>query len=104
ELCWLSWRLGEETTEDHALQAHDISGRIDQSQSELAEAFAWLALAARLRGDELSARRWQRQAGSLTRRLRIFPGSRYYDALAAYHERGGEPERALAAREEELAG
>jgi hypothetical protein len=49
-------------------------------------------------------RRHYLSAAAYRRRLKALPHSNYYDALAEYHELGGDLSTALAVRDRELAG
>jgi hypothetical protein len=69
---------------------------------ELGEVLAWQAVAALQRGDREKAQRAYQTATAHMGRIRMPPKRGYFDALEAYHEKLGEFERALAARQAEL--
>ena len=70
--------------------------------SAAAEAQAWLALAARRRGQEQDALAAHRQAVARMQHLGIPPAPGYYAAIAAFHEEKGHFEAALEVRCREL--
>ena len=67
-----------------------------------AEFVLWQAFLARLSGEEEQARRLYHRAVALIGRGDALPDRTYFDALCAYHERGGDLETALKTREREL--
>lgn len=77
--------------------------RNDDDDLGLATQMLWLALVARSQGDSDRAKRLRHRAVSKVKRVRSIPSSDYYDALAAYHEYGGELDKAVRVRERELA-
>ncbi len=66
------------------------------------ECVLWQALVARRGGEEDRARLLYTRATAQVGRLRMPPDGSYFDALCAFHELGGQPEAALAARDREL--
>lgn len=60
------------------------------------------ALLARRDGDEERAAKLARQGLEQRKRVQALPGSFYYDVLCAYHEAGGQWERALKVRTRQL--
>jgi hypothetical protein len=71
-------------------------------QVEVAGFQLWLALGARLLGQEIRAYDLHRHAVARLARLRMPPDPSYRDAESAFHEAGGDFEQALAVREAEL--
>lgn len=105
DLAWIGWRQGDwEAVADAADRAEELAPVVDQSQGELAEALLWKAVLARRGGDESRARRCGRAAVARMARLRSPPDQHYQDALALFHELGGNLDRAIAVRDRELIG
>jgi hypothetical protein len=102
DLCRIAHARGD----GEALAANAATGeetsRRSGNQCELAEALAWRALAAQESGAEEHAGRFSRSAAALIARLRMPPTRGYFDALCAFHERGGAPALALRLRERQL--
>jgi hypothetical protein len=69
----------------------------------LARLLYYQALLARLDGDESAAKRLMRRGRSREQRAGGVPGEQNFDALAGFHEAGGELEEAWQVREQELA-
>jgi hypothetical protein len=102
-LCEVEWKIGDWTAlAEHATVGEVLARRVGHTL-ELGEFLLWQALLARRAGDEARARRLCRRATARVGRLRMPPDVFYHDALSAFHEADGDLERALAAREEELA-
>jgi hypothetical protein len=78
------------------------AARIVGHQMELCEFLMWQASLARRVGDELRARPLHTTAVAKMARIQMSPGAYYEDALALFHELGGEIEEVLQLREREL--
>jgi hypothetical protein len=103
DLCWISHRAGDwDAVAGYSRQAEEVARRVDEAQGELAESLTWQALLARRDGDEARARRFCRSATARMARLRLPPRPEYFDALALYHEQGGDLAAALRVRDREL--
>lgn len=101
-LCWIAFRKKDWLSlEAHAAageeRARDIGYRY-----ELALFLLWRAVCARREGNEEAARRLSRLGTGTMSRLGQPPGESYYDALATFHELGGDLPAAWSVREQEL--
>jgi hypothetical protein len=104
DLCAIAFGLGDWQALAEWAAAGEETARRRDKQLELAKFLAWRALLERRGGHEDVARRLFRAAVSRAARLKAVPGESFYDALAAYHEQGGEPGAALTVRDQELKG
>jgi hypothetical protein len=103
-LCWLAGRQEDwaamaqyaDLLEEWALPIH-------AAQEERCEAELWQAILSRRAGDDRAARRSQRSAVARMARLGIPCDAFYLDALAQFHELGGNLANALRVRDKELA-
>jgi hypothetical protein len=103
-VCWLAARQEDWSTLAHyADLLEEWALPIHAAQEERAEAELWQAILARRAGDETTARRRQRNAVARMGRLGILCDVFYLDALALYHEVGGNLGHALRVRDKELA-
>ncbi len=102
-LAEIAWRRGDWAGLRDAAEAGEEVARQVGHKVELAGLLMWQALVARHEGNEENATRCYRQAVALVARVRMPPDSSYFDAKCAFHERGGQPERALRVRDAELA-
>jgi tetratricopeptide (TPR) repeat protein len=71
-------------------------------QCELGEVLAWQAVAALQQGNADQAQRAFQNATAHMGHIKMPPKRGYFDALEIYHEKRGEPDKALALREAEL--
>jgi hypothetical protein len=102
-LCWLSARLEDwAAVQRYAALVEESAIRCPHAEEELSEAALWQAAAARQAGDEASASRRYRSGTGRMGRLNIVPQADYFDALALFHELGGNFAQALRVREREL--
>src|SRR5262249_13816250 len=102
DLCEIAHRRRDwEALREWSAEGEALARRADE-HLKVAEFLLWQALLARHDGDEALAGRRHRQALARGRRVKAQPGTNYYNILCAFHERGGEPERALAVRDLEL--
>jgi hypothetical protein len=102
DLCAIAFQAGDwDALKEWAAAGEETARRRDK-QLELAKFLAWRALLERRDGNEPAARRLIRAATARASRLKAVPGESYYDALAAYHEQGGETGAALTVRDQEL--
>jgi hypothetical protein len=102
-LCEVEWKLGDwEALAEHAEVGEALARRVGHTL-ELSEFLLWQALLARRAGDDALGRRLCRRALGRVSRMRMPPDVFYHDALCAYHEAGGQLDRSLQARDEELA-
>jgi hypothetical protein len=101
-MCWIAFRR----TDWAALAGHAALGeeraREMEYRYELAQFLLWRALIAARDGHHDEAKRLCRQGTHQMARLGQPPGESYYDALAAYHEVGGDLAAAWEVREREL--
>jgi hypothetical protein len=101
-LCWVAFhRRDWAALADYAATGEARARAIDY-RYELALFLLWQALVARIEKNEDRARRLCRQGTSQMARLGQPPGESYYDALAAYHERGEDALAAWEVRQREL--
>jgi hypothetical protein len=104
-LCHVSFRRDDfQELEEFAEQSEERARRSAIYRFELALALLWSALVARRNRCEDRARRLSRQAINRVSRLGLLPNDEYFDALAAFHEAGGELDRAWETRTRELEG
>jgi len=102
-LCWIAFRRADwATLADHA-DLGEGRAREMEYRFELAQFLLWRALIAARDGRHDEAKRLCRQGTHQMARLGQPPGESYYDALAAYHEVGGDLAAAWQVRERELA-
>ncbi|HKB38658.1 MAG TPA: hypothetical protein VKD72_19595, partial [Gemmataceae bacterium] len=102
DLCEIAHRRQDwEALREWSGEGEALARRTDE-HLKVAEFLLWQALLARRDGDEELARRHLRRALSRSRRVRSLPGTAYYNVLCAYHELGGELDRALEVRDLEL--
>jgi hypothetical protein len=102
DLCAVAFAKGDWDGLSAWADAGAETARRRDKQLELAKFLAWKALLERRAGNEDAARRLCRAAASRVARLKAVPGESYYDALAAFHEQGGDPGEALTVRDQEL--
>jgi hypothetical protein len=102
-LCWISYRRGDWAGLHACASAGAERARAIHYGYELALFLAWQALLARRDGREEQAVGLSRQARAQMARLGQPPGESYYDALAAFHEAGGDHAGAWEVRQRELA-
>jgi hypothetical protein len=103
-LCWLGARQEDwPAVARYAELLYEWALPIHAAQEERCEAELWQAVLARRAGDEAAARRRQRSAVARMGRLGIPCDVFYLDALALYHELGGNLGHALRVRDRELA-
>jgi tetratricopeptide (TPR) repeat protein len=101
-LCWIYWRRGEwDEIPAHATRAEELAGK-HKRRSVQAEAILWSAVVARRAGDEALARRRHRRAVAVMAQVVTNDSREYFDALALYHELGGDLDKALAVREHQV--
>jgi hypothetical protein len=102
DLCEIAHRRQDwDALREWAAEGEALARRTEE-HLKVAEFLLWQAFLARLEGDEEAASRRQRQALARSRRVKALPGTNFYNILSAFHERGGELERALAVRDLEL--
>ena len=102
DLCEVAHRRQDwDALREASAEGEEVARRTEE-HLKVAEFLLWQALMARRDGNEELARRRQRQALARARRVKSLPGTTYYNILCAFHELGGEPERALAVRNLEL--
>ncbi len=102
DLCEIAHRRQDwDALREWSTEGETLARRTDE-HLKVAEFLLWQALLARRDGDEELARRHLRRALSRSRRVRSLPGTAYYNVLCAYHELGGELDRALEVRDLEL--
>jgi hypothetical protein len=101
-LCEVAWRRGDCDLLASAAHSGEEAARQVDLRMELAEFLVWQGLVARIEGDETRAQRLVRQALARVQRLLMPPDRAFYEALCGFHERGGQPERALKVRRGEL--
>jgi hypothetical protein len=102
-LCWMAHRRGEWKKLAEAAAVGEEAARVVGHQMELCEFLMWQAALARRGGDERLARRLFTAAAAKMAGLQMPPEREYPDALALYHELGGELDKVLAVRDHELA-
>ena len=101
-LCWIAYRRREyESLAQWACTGEQRAREITY-RYELALFLLWRALCARRAGDESTARRLFRTGTAAMARLGQPPGESYFDAVAAYHELGGDLNAAWQVRQREL--
>ena len=101
-LCWIAFRRHDfEAIAAHAALGEERARELEY-RHELAQFVLWRALVACREGRHDDAKRLCRQATHQMARLGMPPGEPYYDALAAYHEVGGDLLAAWEVREREL--
>jgi hypothetical protein len=101
--CQVHFRRGEwEALAEAADQGEEVGTRVGHKM-ELSEFILWQALLARRAGEREKASRLRLRAVGTLSQLQMPPTDPIYEALAAYHEQGGEPDQALAVRDRELA-
>jgi hypothetical protein len=104
DLCWIAFRRKDwDGLAHHAEHAEKITAPLERMQLRWAESPLWLAIVARRRGDEMAAQRRRRIAESRIAHLGKRPAEEHHDALAHFHEVGGDLEAALAVRDEQIA-
>ncbi len=102
DLCEVAHRREDwDALRESATEGEALARRTDE-HLKVAEFLLWQALLARREGDEELGRRRLRHALSRSRSVRALPGTGYYNILCAYHEMGGELEKALEVRDVEL--
>lgn len=102
--CWIDARRGNwAKLRESAKLAESMATGHQSAQLDVAQARMWAALAARRLGEEADAARRFRLVLNMIQRLEKSPCPEHYDALAWYHESGGELDKALEVREQQLA-
>jgi hypothetical protein len=101
-LCWIAYRRRDFETLARWAVAGEECARDIGYRYELALFLLWRALCARREGDGASAKRLCRTGTAMMARLGQPPGESYFDALAAYHELGGDLNVAWQVRQREL--
>jgi hypothetical protein len=101
-LCWIAYRRRDHDSLAQWAAAGEQCSRAISYPYELALFLLWRALLARRAGDEAEGRRLCRLGAATMDRLGQSPGESYFDALAGYHEQGGEMEAAWQVRQREL--
>jgi hypothetical protein len=101
-LCWIAYRRGDHDGLARWSATGEQCAREIGYRYELALFLLWRALCARRDGAEEEARRLCRTGSSMMARLGQPPGESYFDALAAYHEAGGNLNAAWQVRQREL--
>jgi hypothetical protein len=101
-LCWIAYRRRDYSALLQWAAAGEQLAREITYRYELALFLLWRALCTRRAGDETTARRLCRSGTAAMARLGQPPGESYFDALAAYHEQGGELSAAWQVRQREL--
>jgi hypothetical protein len=102
-LCRLAHRRGDGADLGACAAAGEERARALDYKYELSLFLLWQALRLRQEGREDEARRLCRQGTARMARLGKAPDDSFYDALCAFHERGGQPAAALRVRDRELA-
>jgi hypothetical protein len=100
-LCWIAFKTQEWDKLESSATAGEERARDINYRYELALFLLWRSACARRAGDEESAQRLHRLGTATMSRLGQSPGESYFDALAAYHELGGNLPAAWEVREEE---
>jgi hypothetical protein len=101
-LCWVAFQTGDwQSLAGWARCGEQSAGELGQPP-RAAEFVMWQAVCARRGGDARTARRQHRRGVSLAHRLGQVKANYYWDALAAYHELGGDIAAALSSRRAEF--
>lgn len=103
DLCAIAVRQEDWTKLADAATEGESAARTAGLQMELCEFLTWQAVLARRAGDEPRARRLHATAAAKIANLRMPPQREYPDAVALFHELGGELDKALPVRDRELA-
>ena len=101
-LCWMAYKQADWRKLAEAAELGEEAARTMRHQLELCEFLAWQAVLARRGGDEPRARRLHSTAAGKLARLQTPPEREYPDATVAFHELGGDLEKALQVRDREL--
>jgi hypothetical protein len=102
-LCNIAFRQRDfDSLRSQALIGEERARSTSEYRAELALFLLWQAFLARRDRQEERARRLFRQAVQRMSALGKMPDGSWYDAMASYHETGGEHEQAWAAREREV--
>jgi hypothetical protein len=101
-LCWIAFKRQDWPGLLNFATTGEERARAIRYHYELALFQLWRGVCARRDGQEDSARRLIRQGTKRMGRLRQPPGESYYDALAYFHELGGEYQTAWQVRQREL--
>jgi hypothetical protein len=101
-LCWIAYRRRDYDSLVRWAVTGEQRAREISYRYELALFLLWRALCARHEGAEATANRLCRSGTATMSRLGQPPGESYYDALAAYHERGEDLTGAWRVRQREL--
>ncbi len=101
-LCWVAFRRHDWTALANHADLGEECARAMEYRYELSQFLLWQALIAAREGRRDEAKRLCRQGTHQMARLGQPPGESYYDALAAYHEVGGDLLAAWVVREREL--
>ncbi len=101
-LCWVAYRRGDRQSlaEWSALGEKAVFSA--GQRLAVAEFVLWQALLARQERREADAQRLRRRAASCVRRMGMRCLGYYWEALSAFHEAGGELEKALRVRRDQL--
>lgn len=104
DMCWISYHQGDfQKLMAYAMQTEEIAQEEEDRRLVVAEAKAWQAICERLSGNESKAKSLIRMATNLSKRFTKVPDPEYFDALAYFHQTGGDFPLALAVRDEQLA-
>jgi hypothetical protein len=103
DLCAIAVRQEDWNKLADAATEGENAARTAGLQMELCEFLTWQAVLARRAGDEPRARRLHATAAAKIAGLRMPPQREYPDAVALFHELGGELDKALPVRDRELA-
>jgi hypothetical protein len=101
-LCEFYYLKGEIEVALKFAQTSEISAHRADMKGLLGSLAAWRALFARKLGNEEEAGRFYRLATSRTTSLGRTPFGAYFEALAHYHEIGGESDKAVTLRRQEI--